>query len=299
MRHATGLHIEILILSGLLCLALAITPASAVTGYSVFDHRDLVAVDLTIGTVEVIGGLSIGAVAEVAFDGDDLFVVAQVPPTSSLYRIDLEAATESLVGDLGNNLEVTGLTFDDDGTLWMSTANALYTVDPASAATALIGVPDRPLLALAARGDELFGLTPTDFTVDVVAIDPDSVATSVEATLPEIFFNGGLLAGLAFDLNGSLWAYAVTLPPVEPHILLQTFFEIGDPTHPQTVRTFSIEAPFIANPPLFTGLVVAPGVFDGVVMVPTLNRTGWTVLAAMLLGAGLTTLRRHRVADRR
>lgn len=294
MRHATFTRIEILALAGLLCLALSTAPASAVTGYSIFDDRDLVAVDLANGTVEVIGDLAIGTVAEVAFDGADLFVVAQFPPTSSLYRVDLETTTESLVGDLGNDLAITGLTFGADGTLWMSTVNALYTVDPASAAKTLIGAPDRPLLALAARDGELFGLTPTDVTADLVAIDPETAATSVEATLPEVFFNGGLLAGLAFDLNGSLWAYAVTLPPIEPHILLQTFYEIGDPTHPQVVRTFSIEAPFIADPPLFTGLVVAPGVFDEVVMVPTLDRAGWTMLAAMLLGAGLMTLRRHR-----
>ena len=40
---------------------------------------------------------------------------------------------------------------------------------------------------------------------------------------------------MAFDLRGSLWAYVVTLPPVVPHILLQTFFKIGDPTDPQAI----------------------------------------------------------------
>lgn len=296
MKRSSRSCIEVLTLTGLLCLAISTTPAAAVTGYSIFDNRELTAIDLATGAAEVIGDLAIGTVSEIAFDGADLFVVAQIPPTSSLYRIDRKTGTETPVGDLGNHLAVTGLTFDAAGTLWMSTADALYTVDPESAATTRIGTPDRPLLALAARGRELFGLAPTDVNADLVTIDPETAVTSIAAELPETFFNGGLLAGLAFDLQGSLWAYAVTLPPIEPHILLQSFYQIGDPNDPQVMSTFFVEAPFIANPPLFNGLVVAPGVFEEVVEVPALDRLGWTMLVAMLLGAGLMTLRRHRDA---
>lgn len=296
MRRVTDTRFGIRALAGLLCLALSSVSASAVTGYSVFHDRDLVTVDLATGAVEVIGDLAIGAVAEVALYGDDLFVVAQSPATSSLYRVDLATATETLVGDLGTDLRITGLTFDAGGTLWMSATDALYTVDPASAAKALIGAPDRPLLALAARGSVLYGLTSDETTTALVLIDPDTAATAVTAELPELSFSGGLLAGMAFDPRGSLWAYVVTLPPVIPHILLQTFFRIGDPTDPQAVKTFSLEAPFISGPPLYAGLVVAPGIFDAVVEIPTLGRVGWTLFAALLFGAGLSTIRRLRAA---
>lgn len=298
MRFAIGTGLQSLTLTGYLCLALSTAPASAVTGYSVFADQELVAVDLETGTVEVLGELTIGDVTETAFDGHDLFVVARQAATSSLYRVDLETATVNPIGDLGNNLAVNGLTFSADGVLWMSTTNGLYVVDPMSATTTLIGSPDRPLLALAARDDQLFGWTATDFTADLVTIDPESATTSVAATLPEMTFSGGLLAGMAFDLDGSLWAFAVTLPPIEPHILLQTFYEIGDPTNPQPVRTFSVEAPFVADPPLFAGLVVVPGDSQAVLEIPTLSRAGWTVLALMLFAAGLMTLSRRRVRGR-
>ena len=293
MRPVTDPRFELRTLAGLLCLALSSTPAAAVTGYSEFD-RELVAVDLSTGAVEVIGDLEFGAVTELAFDGDQLFVVARIPPSFSpyrLYRVDLATATETLVGDLGSDLGTTGLTFDAGGTLWMSAADALYTVDPLSAAKALIGAPDRPLVALAARDGTLYGLAYDGTTTSLVTVDPETAATSVVAALPELSSPGVVLAGLAFDLEGSLWAFVVTAPPVIPHIFPQTFFEIADPTDPRPVETFSID-----GPPVFFGLVAAPGVFERVVEIPTLGRVGWAVFALLLSGAGLAIFRRRRAA---
>ncbi len=290
IRRAAGF--DGIVIAGLLWLGLAgASPAAAVTGYSIFDG-DLVAIDLSTGAFEIVGELDPNVIYALAADpAGELFAVGQVFATYKLYRVDRATGALTPVGDLGDFLEVTGLTFDAAGTLWMSGEDALYTVDPSTAEITLVGVPDRQLLAFAARGDELFGLSVSGFTPELVAIDPATADTTLVAALPELSA-GGLeivLAAMDFKAHGSLWVFAAVVPPILPPGLPQTLFRINDLDDPHPTQIFGID-----GPPLFIGLAVAPGPFNQVVEIPTLDPFGGVVLAALLLSIGLAAIRRRR-----
>ncbi len=287
---------RIRIMTGLLCLALASglvggAPASAVTGYSIHDFSELAAIDLATGDFVVVGDLGIVQGSALAAAAGDLFAVTRGLPTSSLYRVDRETAAATLVGDIGDIGSVTDLTFDAGGSLWLATNAALYRVDPASGAPTLIGAPDQTLWALAARDSELYGIVRIGPDFGLVSVDPITAATNLIALLPELDF-GAVATGLdsmSFDGSGALWVSVLVDPPVTPPQVSQHFFRIADPEAPVAEEIFSTSA---APQLRFTGLAVAPGVFDSAVEIPALGRFGWAVLAALLLGAGLLALRR-------
>ena len=287
-----------LIAVGLLCLALSsVAPAGAITGYSIYGDGDLVAIDLATGVFEVIGATGLGAAIALADDpAGELYAVVQDASMFQLYRIDRATAASTLVGDVGDDLEVTGLTFDADGTLWMAAGDALYTVDPTTATLTLVGSPDHHLLALAARDGVLYSVVEIGLEPDLVTVDPATAATTVIADVPE-FSPDGLspaVFSMAFDRRGTLWVSVILVPPILPPDLPQAFFRIAEVTAPAPEIAF-----WVSTPPAFIGLAIVPGVFDPVVEIPTLGRFGWTVLATLLLSGGLLTIRRRHAAARR
>ncbi len=287
---------KVRIIAGLLCLALSsVSPVAAVTGYSIYDG-DLVAVDLETGAFAIIGDTGLndvgfGAVVGLAAEPDgELYAVVRELLTFRLYRVDRATGASTLVGDLGDDLGVADLAFDAGGSLWMVAEDALYTVDTASAVPTLIGVPDRPLVALAARDGVLYGLADMPTVLELVTVDPGTAVTTVIGALPDLSLGGSLfLAGLAFDAGGTLWASVAFIPPILPDSLPQAFFKIPDVEAPVPELTFTRGELLI-----FAGLAIAPGVFDPVVEIPTLGPAGGALLAVLLLGGGLLAIRWRR-----
>ena len=206
-----------LLLAGLMAL-LPLSALAEPLGYIVGFNR-LYRIDLANGQTTEIGDIGFNDVEGLALDASGVLygvADASVGPgsgiTDLLIQINTTTGAGTLVGQLsglggigpGGNLDY-GLAITCDGRLWLSsdTTTQVWEVDPATAGTRLVGSSGQSLSGLAARGNQLYGLsvdaTPTLFSVDlanaqVTSIGPINV--------------GGLVAdaGLDFDATGQLWA---------------------------------------------------------------------------------------------
>ena len=108
---------------------------------------------------------------------------------------------------------VTGLSFDSCGQLWATTrsgggssfAGSLVAIDVGTGAATVVGQLGLPIVAIAALGDRLYGLTSTaDGMWGLAGINRSTgVATALGSPVPSGGIGG---SGLAFDGVGRLWA---------------------------------------------------------------------------------------------
>lgn len=215
----------------LLAGLLACLPAAAMAepvGYAVgFDQ--LYRIDLGTGQATVVGPLGFIDVEGLAFAPNGaLYGVAdagRVPPnndqTDFLLQIDTGTGAATAVGQLaglagtgtGTFGELDyGLAFTCDGNLWLAsdTTSQLWQVNPATAATRLVGNMGAAISGLAGRGNGLYGVS-IDGSESLYRIDTGTgLATAIGPLgLVDRVFD----AGLDFAANGDLWVTIDYLTP--------------------------------------------------------------------------------------
>jgi hypothetical protein len=209
------------LMAGLLAL-LPFTAVADPVGYVVGFDR-LYRIDLASGQATSVGAIGFNDVEGLAFAVDgSLYGVADATAgsgsgaTDLLIRIDTSTGVGSLVAPLqglgglgpGGNLDY-GLTFTCDARLWLSSDSTgqLWEVMPGSATVRLVGSMGQPISGLAARGNDLYGIS-VGAQPSLFRIDTSNAFTALVGALGA----GGVIddAGLDFDASGQLWA---TLDP--------------------------------------------------------------------------------------
>ncbi len=298
MIEVPGLKKRLLWLAGLILLC---APASGQTiGYA---HRseEIYRLDLDPGGGDVawqvvsetdLGGLT-GALAR-SSDGRLFGASSWWPNDDRLYILEPSTGDVEFVGPISGATWVD-LAFDDQDRLWMVGNGELYRVDTSDATTTPVAVDGEYLLAVASHAGALYGIAGEDAleSYRLIEIDPDSGASQLVAELAgyaQLDCSNEWPTGMAFDAAGGLWVVVVewqgTCILPFPTIGYQYY---ADPWSgsPGPRRHLAGGAPG-----LMPGLAVLGG--PAVVDIPTLSPAGAVGLAALVLIAGLTTLRRRR-----
>ena len=200
-------------LMALLPLAASAEPFGYVVGFST-----LYRIDLANGNATVVGQIGFNDVEGLALAANgSLYGVADATVgngsgvTDLLIRIDTTTGAGSLVAALpglagqgpNGNLDY-GLAFTCDQRLWLSsdTTNQLWEVTPGTGAVRFVGNTGQAVSGLAARGNDLYGVT-IGAAPALVRLDRNSGTATVIGALGV----GGVVddAGLDFDATGALW----------------------------------------------------------------------------------------------
>ncbi len=218
--------------------------------------------------------------------------------TKTLVRIDTSSGRALPVNGAEGNTGLPrnvnfdfGLSFDCNGNLYASSDSrrSLYKVNPNTGAATVVGAEGAlgaPITALAAKGNQLYGIGSEGFE-NLYRIDQSTGrATLIGPLGANLHFSDG---GLDFDATGQLWGVAdtsgTTINPV-PSILFRINETTGAASRVATtlsgVESLAIVPP-VCNAP--TGTPPIPAI-------PTLGMNGLGLLAALLALVGLLALRR-------
>lgn len=132
--------------------------------------------------------------------GQDRQLYAIERRRAELLRIDPLTGESEVVGPLGIQLFGAGLSFDDDGVLWMSVGDDLFSVDAQTGAAIQVGSFDREVGALAWNGEDLVALSEDAAGQVLVRIDRSTAETTVVGPLGQ----DALVIGLTIDDRGQL-----------------------------------------------------------------------------------------------
>lgn len=199
-------------------------------GYAA-GFSDLYRIDFATGQATLVGPTGFNDVEGLAFaPGGTLFAVADATAgsgsglTDFLIRINPSTGAGTLVAPLsglsglgvpgaGSNFELDyGLAFTADGRLWLSsdTLGTLWEVNPGNGMTRLVGATGARITGLAARGNELFGVS----AAGGESLYRINLATGVATLVGSLGLADRMYdAGLDFDAAGRLW---VTLDYFSP-----------------------------------------------------------------------------------
>lgn len=191
-------------------------------GYAA-GFSDLYRIDFATGQATLVGPTGYNDVEGLAFaPGGTLYAVADATAgtgsgvTDFLIRIDPNTGAGTLVAPLaglaglgipgaGSNFELDyGLAFTADGRLWLSsdTLSMLWEVNPANGSTRLVGATGARITGLAARGNELFGVS----AAGSEALYRIDLATGSAVLVGSLGLADRMYdAGLDFDAAGRLW----------------------------------------------------------------------------------------------
>jgi len=210
----------------MLALSASGTRAETVAYGEAFDT--LYTIDLaapsaaTVGVAGRYAGQQIGNISGLSFSPDeDLYAVAG--GIGGLAQINPSTGAATIVGSFGlagqgdpahNDALDLSMTFGCDGTLYLASAYAgkLWTVDPSSGATTLVGATGHTITGLVARNTILFGAggrgDNTFYRVD----------TKTGEAMPIGTFGDGIgtwinSVSMSFDDEGTLWAVLNYVPP--------------------------------------------------------------------------------------
>jgi len=214
-----------LIVVGATILVLSATAGAGAQGvaFAVFDgwspNAALVRLNLETGDLTPVGGIGFPS-THIAFDAAGaLFGID--PVNGQLLQIDVMTGSGSPLGGLGSAIvEVKGLTFDDDGHLWMAAIDdamgpSLFEIDRDTGAATWIGAIDEAYVgALASSGD-------TVFTASSALANLDTTTGGATA-LPGSSLGIWWTLALDFDDHGSLWGLMLCGPCMVPWDVIRT-----------------------------------------------------------------------------
>lgn len=282
----------------LLVLILASVPAAAGMGYSVQSdgNQKLYRIDLATGVATPLGATGFDGIEGLAFDPGckTLFGVDDVK--DRLVTCDTNTGACKSIGSLGFDVTDTGLTFANNGELYMSTdapKNPLrfFKVDPKTGMATWIGNQGTEITGLAASTLAVFGLG-GDGKNNLVLLDLTNGNATPIGPLGGITLQDG---GLDFDRDNVLFGINDLGPGPSKASQL---FKIDQTSGKATVIT-TLKDP--SGKPLngFEGLAIDGGIcatpaFGEALLIdaPALDLWGMTALALGLAMAALLVLRR-------
>lgn len=215
-----------LVAAGMFALSASAARAEPVAYGEAFDT--LYRIDLggpvaaRVGEAGRFGTQPIANISGLSYSPDgELYAVAG--GMNALVRIDEDTGHATVIGSFGlngqgdpqhNDALDLSMNFGCDGTLWLASAYAgkLWTVDPASGATTLVGTTGHPITGLVALGNVLYGAggrgDNTFYKIDTHS----GVATPVGRFGDDVpdWVNS---VSMSFDDKGVLWAVLNYVPP--------------------------------------------------------------------------------------
>jgi hypothetical protein len=226
---------------------------------------------------------------------------------NSLARIDPGSGRATVIGSFGltgqgdqqaNDALDLSMQFDCDGTLWLVSAyaNKLWTVDPSTGATKLVGDTGRTITGLAVRGNVLFGAGGRGDN-GFYRLDPESGrAIQLGSFGDDRWINS---VSMSFDDEGTLWAVVNYIPPAPGSTTVPDWSDlarintstgkitfVGPITGPESLRQVGMKG-FVIDPPrCVSGAVLA--------MATPVGTPPWLIgLALLLVGVAGFSLRRR------
>ncbi len=153
-----------------------------------------------LGTIEKSGFISPSGVAISPMG--ILYVVDTI--TDSLYSVNTANGRSNFVASLTQDVERVGLSFDDNGTLWMVSDNArLYSINPQTGVTTDHGYHGVANIdSLAWDGNTLYGIA-SNAQNEVYSLNRSTAVASLVGSLVNI--NVSQQSGLTFQASGRLW----------------------------------------------------------------------------------------------
>jgi hypothetical protein len=184
-----------------------VSQGGAVIGYSVdSDYRNrLWRIDMNTGLATLVGPTGFTDIESLSFSSTGvLYGISD--GSKQLVTCSTETGACTAVGTLGVTFKDTGLSFDGNGQLWMSTdepgpPESFYRLNPSNGAATLIGTQGQEVTGLAFWGGVLYGLG-GDYNDNLVTINRSSGLATPVGPLGTVTLTDG---GIDFDLNGVLW----------------------------------------------------------------------------------------------
>jgi streptogramin lyase len=179
-------------------------PAARI-GYAMSTSEQLYEVELATGALRLIGVLDFVADFQGLELGRDQQLYGVDSSSDRLFRIDRSTAAATPIGSLGVNVGAVGLSFDEDGALWMAAGLSLYRIDTTTGRASYAGDLGTSVDSLAFAGDALYGINPTGdgvFRIDrttgrATFVGPlETVALSASGLASD---SRGELVGISFD----------------------------------------------------------------------------------------------------
>jgi len=293
-------------------LAVSASSARATAAYGeAFDTLYRIDLDShtaqNVGRAGSAGGQQIGNISGLSYSLDEtLYAVAG--GMNALATVDPNSGHLSIVGSFAldgqgdpqrNNALDLGMTFGCDGTLWLVSAYAgkLWTVDPASGATTLVGATGHTITGLVSVGNALYGAGGQGDN-NFYRIDTKSgVATLIGSYGIDGWINS---VSMSFDEDGRLWAVLNYVPPAPGSTSVADWSDlaridiatgqvtiVGPITGPDELRQVGMKGFAVGPPRCIAG--GAAGIYTAPVGTPP-----WlAALAALLVVCAGLTLRRR------
>lgn len=285
----------------LLILTAAPSLAAVGTGYSVQSdgNQKLYRIDLATGVATPVGASGFDGIEGLAFDPGCKKLYGVDDVKDRLVTCDLKTGGCTAVGNLGLDVTDTGLSFSNDGRLFMSTdapKNPLrfFALDPATGAATWIGNQGTEVTGLAGNLFALYGIG-GDGKDNLVIMDPATGKATPVGPLGAVTLQDG---GLDFDRDGTLYGLNDLGPGSNASGKPSQLFKIDTETGKATVAV-TLRDP--SGKPIngFEGLAIEGGIcaargFGEAVAIdaPALDAWGLGLLAVGLATAALFVLRR-------
>ena len=295
-------------------LAVAAVPAQAATAYGeAFDTLYRIDLDkheaTRVGEAGRYAGQLIGNISGLTTLRDGSLYAA-AGGFKLLVRIDADSGSASVIGDFGltgqgdptrNDALDLNMTSSCDDTLWLvsAVANKIWTVNPASGATTLVGPTRHTITGLVARGNTLYGAGGKGDNT-FYRIDRDTGAATAIGPFGTDLQRWVNSVAMSFDDAGTLWAVINYIPPEHDTDPLADWSDlatidpdtghvhvIGPITGPESLRQVGIKGFTTGSTQCIAGAVPAAA--------PAGSPLAFGVLA-MLLVAAVAVHRRRRPA---
>ena len=211
--------------AGMLAFA-AISAHAATTAYGeAFDTLYRIDLDARtaspVGAAGSYGGVPIGNISGLTTAPDGtLYAISGA--FKQLLRVDAASGHASVIGSLALANQGSGqfdaldlnMVASPDGTLYLSSAvaNLLWTVDPATGQTTLVGATGHTITGLAARGDQLYGAGGKGDN-RFYRIDRSTGAATPIGSFGPSLTHWVNTVSMSFDADGTLWAVLNYVPP--------------------------------------------------------------------------------------
>ena len=259
-----------------------------------------------IGPAGSYGGQPIVNLSGLSYAADGtLYAVAG--GLNTLVRVDATDGSAAVIGTFGlnslgdparNDALDLSMTFDCGGTLWLASAYAgkLWTVDPSTGATALVGNTEHTITGLIARGHELFGAGGRGDNT-FYRIDTETGAASAIGSFGDTGWINSI--SMSFDAAGTLWAVLNYVPPAPGSSTVPDWSDLAkiDPGSGAITIVGPITGPDALRQVGMKGFAIGPPRCIAGNLIPHRAPVGtppWlAVLVLLLVGAAATTLRRR------